>query len=904
MRPVRFIQGTFLSSRFGRRIFLMFCIAAIVPAATVFWMTYRTAVTDAQLASRTAMVSNSKNFALSVFERLETAYQLLERIDADSAPQVESAAYLRPVFSSVVFVEIPLHPSAADTRDLVAVLGSQPDAIASSSRLLVIPPRMAGGKPSVVLLRPLTEDAGRTRTALVGTLRPSFLWGLTGESGSNGQMCVHADGQRLFCDGNSLRRAGTTVEAEWSLFLKPRFGAPAWLFVTTVDGAPILKGYSRYLALVAVGVLLLVLLLSSIQIRRVLVPMESLLSRIRSLGQGQTPIEDHAVDDEFGALTHTFNDMGRRIGLQMETLRMLSEVDRLILERVPLTAVVDVVIAAIRNVLGDATIGVILPSAGSAARVEYHLLKRASLATEVGDSPRLAPVCVAGGTLPEISGWLPSAQIGPALQRDGVQRAFLFPVGVSGRNRACVLLGFQPGVEPSAESLTQAGELGERIAVAMAADEREELLIFQARHDPLTKLPNRLAAFEALSTSVQRAKAAGDMFAAVFIDLDRFKSINDGLGHALGDKVLVRAGERITQHLRSCDFVARFGGDEFFLILQRISSPQHAVQVMEKIARAFSAPLTGGGDVELFVDFSAGIALYPRDGNDADALIQNSDVAMYRAKKSGGGRIEFFDETMGSEAQVRVQLENDLRAAIKAGELRVHYQPRVDSRDGRIVAVEALARWTHPAKGVIPPTVFIPVAEECGLIESLGAFVLDASCRQLAQWKRQGIDLALIAVNVSTQQLRSGKFVEVVRNSIESHGIGWHELEIEVTESLLIHDSGNVAAQLRELRRRGVTVAIDDFGTGYSSLAYLSKLPIDTLKIDRAFMAEVETDKAALAVIRAIIVMAHALGKTIVAEGVESMAQVEMLGGWGCHIIQGFVYYPPQTPEALSVALA
>ncbi len=868
----------------------MFCIAAVVPAILMFWMTYGTAVDDARNAHQAAMRSNSKNFALSVFERLETAYHVLERAKSDVSPSDGSHPSLSVFFTDVRLIE----PREPDRTAGAAI--ADPDMAAGAARLAVLPAEQAGGHARIVLLRPVTVEGGSK--LLAGTLRPRFLWGNADEFALDGSICVRAGTQRLFCGGDIARAsAAGETQAEWALFLKPRFGVPAWTFVTTAEEPPMLEGYPRVLALIAVCVLLLVMLLSSIQIRRILVPLEALLARIQSIGHIRQPAAYATSSDEFDTLTQTFDDMGQRIGLQMETLRTLSEVDRLILERVPVSAVVEVVIAGIRDTVADATVSVLLPGAKATDAPLNFVRARTAQGTERGDGTSLA--AVSETWIPATQkGWLSDAEIGAALRRDGVVRAFAFPVGRTGQAQPWVVLGFPPGVSPTDESLMQAGELAERIAVAIAADDRENLLVFQARHDALTGLPNRLAAFEALQSAVTRAEQSGNGFAVAFIDLDRFKSINDGLGHAHGDAILIQTGQRIMQYVRAGDFVARFGGDEFFLILQRISSADDALRVMDKIAAGFTAPLRSE-EVEIFLQFSAGVAFYPGDGGDAEALTQNSDVAMYRAKKSGGDRIEFFDKAMGKEAVLRVQLESDLRLAVRNETLHVHYQPRVDSRNGRIVGVEALARWTDPVSGCIPPTTFIGLAEECGLIDDLGAVVLNTACRQMAAWQRAGLDVPLLAVNVSSHQLRSGKFLEIVRDAVQESGIAWRDLEIEVTESLLIHDSGSVGSQLRGLRELGVTVAIDDFGTGYSSLAYLSKLPTDTLKIDRAFMADIESDPTSVAVVRSIIAMAQALDKKIVAEGVESTGQVELLTAWGCHIIQGFVYYKPMAPEEL-----
>jgi diguanylate cyclase (GGDEF)-like protein len=606
------------------------------------------------------------------------------------------------------------------------------------------------------------------------------------------------------------------------------------------------------------------------------------------------------MDDEFETLTRTFDDMESRIRRQMDTLRTLSEIDRLILQRVPASAVVEVVLARIQELTGAEGIGMSLQGVDPQMPRQHFLCLRGRRRVEtrrvLQDPMHEAAYAIEPGR------WIPMHEVGDGFRRHGVRQVLAFALGHRDQSRAWIALACDAGSEPGEQLLLEVRELAERVAVALAVEEHENLLLFQARHDPLTGLANRLAALEALARAIDSAKATGERFAAVFIDLDRFKSINDGLGHAQGDLILVQAGERIRQGIGPDSFLARFGGDEFFVILRNLHAPSDAERIIAGLAAAFEAPLAAGG-TELVVGFSAGLAMYPEHAVHAQELIHKSDLAMYRAKKSGGGRMEFFDAGMDESALTRVQLENDLRVAIRAGQIEVHYQPRVDSRTGRIVGTEALARWTHPARGRIAPDTFIGVAEESGLIEELGGFVLDQACHQLASWKAQGIDPGLMAVNVSSYQLRSGQLAEVVARAVAMSGIEWGDLEIEVTESLLVNDSGVATQQLQAIRDAGATVAIDDFGTGYSSLAYLTRLPTDTLKIDRAFMANLGEDGASVAVVRSIIALARALDKKIVAEGVELAAHVQLLGGLGCHVIQGYVYYPPLEAAALTVEL-
>jgi diguanylate cyclase (GGDEF)-like protein len=898
MHPSLRIEGTFLRSGLARRIFLMFCVAVVLPAATVFWLTYRAAARNAQEVERAAMRAESKHFALTVYERLQSAHAMLERVDASGPQGGMHVPLLEPFFTEVVLLNVPLRAGAVP-RGLAAAMARLP--LLSTTKLLVLPDAV-GSPPRIVLIshRPGGE-------VVAGSLKASFLWGDPEELALRGRICVLAGSQRLSCVGEAAARndGGVVIHDAWDLFLKARFAADSWRFAASRQAEARLAGHLSFLGPLAFGLLLLVLLLSSIEIRRILVPLEALLARIRSVSMTRStePLADSTAKDELGALTQTFGDMERRIHRQMGTLRTLSEVDHLILERIPVALVIDVVISRIQAIVDIAAIGVTTKGAATGVATRHFVRARGYRQTEAGESDALAPLPPEAYVSQAQAGQWQEVVPGPAFERHGARHALLLALGGREESRTWVALGCLPDEAPDEEALAEVRELAERIAVAMALEEHENLLLFQARHDPLTGLPNRLSAIETIAFAIERAEATGRGFATVFIDLDRFKSINDGLGHALGDVILQQAGERIRQGVGAGDFVARFGGDEFFVVLHAIDDPAGAARAATRIAAAFAEPIMAGG-VELVVAFSAGIALYPGHGMDSLELIHNADVAMYRGKKAGGGRVEFFEEEMNDVALTRVQLENDLRLAIRSGQLGVHYQPRVDSRDGRMVGAEALARWTHPDRGSISPEVFIALAEECGLIEELGAFVLNEACRQLGRWKRLGLQLPLIAVNVSSHQLRSGNLASVVAAAVQAGGIGCDELEIEVTESLLVNDAGTAVQQLQTIRGMGTTVAIDDFGTGYSSLAYLTRLPVDTLKIDRSFLVELDSPHASDAVIRSIIALAQALDKKIVAEGVESMEQVAMLKGWGCHIIQGYVYHRPLTPEAMAMALA
>ena len=434
------------------------------------------------------------------------------------------------------------------------------------------------------------------------------------------------------------------------------------------------------------------------------------------------------------------------------------------------------------------------------------------------------------------------------------------------------------------------------ISERKAAEARIEHL---AHHDSLTGLFNRYNLEIRLSQALSSARREGNELAVMFIDLDRFKVINDTLGHHIGDLLLVEVAQRLQHCVRESDIVARLGGDEFVVVLTGLDNPEDASSAGAKILHALSQPYDIEGD-RLHTSPSIGISVYPGDGPDASTLMKNADTAMYHAKEQGRNNMQYFTAALNAAAGERMSLERELRLATEQGQFELHYQPQVATGappDARPCAVEALLRWHHPQRGQISPARFIPIAEETGLIETIGAWVLDEACRSFAQWKAAGIGPRRVAVNLSAHQLRSPALVERVEAVMRRHGLTDGELELEITESVAMDDPAAAIEKLQALRRLGVTLAIDDFGTGYSSLAYLKRLPIQILKLDREFVRDIETDPNDAAISAATLTLAHSLGLEVVAEGVETAAQRDFLAAHGCDKLQGYLFGRPQPAE-------
>ncbi len=434
-----------------------------------------------------------------------------------------------------------------------------------------------------------------------------------------------------------------------------------------------------------------------------------------------------------------------------------------------------------------------------------------------------------------------------------------------------------------------------QVAAAIEHRQLAEQLAWQAHHDALTGLPNRQLFQDRLHQALAQAGRQQRPLAVVYLDVDRFKHINDTLGHSTGDALLRQAAARLQACVRASDTVARLGGDEFTLLLTDLAEPADAMRVARKVIEAMHEPLVVG-ERELFVTVSLGISLFPDDAESAESLMVNADVAMYRAKELGRDNVQWFDADMNLLARERMELEGHLRHALQAGELSLAYQPQCDAA-GAVIGFEALMRWQHPTLGAIPPARFIPLAEDSGLIVPMGEWALLQACAQAAEWRRRGHAGLRMSVNVSAAQFKRPDWVATVRRALADTGLAPEALELEITESLLLQSGKTTSANLFELRRLGVGIAIDDFGTGYSSLSYLHRLPITTLKIDQSFVREIGIAPADghedAPIIRTIIALAHNLGLSVIAEGVETPAQRDLLVALGCEGLQGYLLHAP-----------
>jgi diguanylate cyclase (GGDEF)-like protein len=452
-------------------------------------------------------------------------------------------------------------------------------------------------------------------------------------------------------------------------------------------------------------------------------------------------------------------------------------------------------------------------------------------------------------------------------------------------------------------TFTAAGSAPARVrgvTIDVTAQKMSEQRLYEVTHfDPLTRLPNRFTLLDRIDQALALAARTGGWVAAILIDLDQFKTINDSLGHDVGDRTICGVADRLRAALRPSDFLARLGGDEFVLIVEEFGNNAHEIErLVERISRSFDMPVVIDGR-ELYVGFSMGISLFPEDASDLDSLRRHADTALHRAKAAGRNCWRFFDESMSRQVTRRLEIETAMRRAVEREEFQLVFQPQQSLQTGRIVGVETLLRWQRGDGGPVAPPEFLPLAEEDGQIVPLGAWILQSSCAQAVRWRAQhDMDLRL-AVNVAARQIHSADFVAQVQRTLDTTGLPPHRLELELTESSIIGDIHDTVCKLQQLKALGIEVAIDDFGTGYSSLAYLKDLPIDRLKIDQSFIRNIPASPDSCAIVRTIIVMAKTLGLAVIAEGVETQAQVDFLRDEGCGEIQGYFLSRPLPADAL-----
>lgn len=917
-------RSSTLQSRVGKRVLALVLVAALLPLG-VLVVLLESEVRELLIDQGNRRVAAAaKTYAVGVFDRLLVARETAKYAEH---PATGPAAPLAGRYFSALVLARP----GAQSRVLIGAPDPELVQWAATATLagLKTPSLLHRAGDGRIFMATRGMDPA---AVLAGALNPAFLWGEEDEVPAGMTPCViGADKvEPLFCPSGLhggllasmdlgrgqaklakvVRRGdGKTFRGiMWPMFMQNEFGLGDWYFTVLAEEGELfgtLHAFWRAFILVVALALLMSFWLSMRQIDGILTPLNQLTARTRAIAAREFDRRiDVASGDEFEELGAALNTMSDELGRQFELADTYAYIDRQILARGELRNVLAEALDRLSRLCSspriaalifdreaaDSVLALALPpqDAGpqQAERVELDDASRAAIG-----AVRDAVVVAADAVPPCLAAMLP-----------GVQRRTLLQPILWG-DFACGILALEApeGRDFDAGERRFIAGFADRIAVAASANWRDAKLFFQAHHDALTRLPNRLLFNDRLQREITRGDREEVRMAVLFVDLDHFKTVNDTQGHVAGDELLCVAAERIRHAVRESDTVARYGGDEFAVLLAGLHDHQNALRVAEKIIGALSVPFSVAGQ-DSFLSASVGISVYPHDGLDAETLLRNADLAMYRAKAAGRRQCLFFEERMNAEAVARFALDRELHHAVARREFELHFQPQISSATGKVVAAEALIRWHHPARGLVAPGYFIPAAEASGIILDIGRLALEEACVKLRRWNADGLILDRLSINVSARQLARHDFIDLVQAGIAGDGKPL-SIELEITESVLLEDTAQLVSGLTRLAEMGCSIALDDFGTGFSSLSYLKRLPVHCVKIDREFVMDLDRGVESHAFVEAIVKMSHALGKRVVAEGVETASQAAILRGLGCDYLQGY-YFSRPVPEAAFVAFA
>jgi diguanylate cyclase (GGDEF)-like protein len=945
-----------LRSRFGRRLLLLFVGSTVLPTAVVATLSYRQVTRYLVTQNETSLHQASKAFGAAIFERLlmldatlkniSTAPALaaaVRRQSPDPAPKLDPSAARR--FTALEFVG-----SGGRRVPLIGTLTNLPNLGPRDSADLVEGlPLLAvrygdRGATRTFMLRRVAPGPGRIEGLLVGEIDADYLWATSDQSliSSGTILTVRDDSahvlmtsvagsqsvlQSLGLDARSDADSPPTpqpepyVSSEWPILLDEVFSAPTWTLMLGRSQADVLGPVRRFTDTMLVIVLIstsLVLVLSVHRIRRSLAPLRELQEGTRRIA-GRDFGSRVAIRsrDEFEELGASFNAMAAQLDRQFQALATAAEIDRAVLSATSAGEIVGTLLDRLPDVYPCAAVSVTLMTPDGAkslptmardclrgSRSQVRVDLRADDVQELLDGPGSSIV------LPTATGHLPP-YLAP-LAEPG-RAYFVLPLRYQNQLVGVIAVAERSEATTEMDARVQLRRLADQAAVALANARMLEQVRTLAYYDSLTGLPNRLSYKERLARALEEANRLGSLVAAFFIDLDHFSRINDTLGHEAGDQLLQQVASRLRASCREREDevasardaldpeVARLGGDEFTVIMPGLEDPEDAAKLARRILSSLAHPFRLRGQ-EIFVNASIGIAVHPYDGKDIETLLMHADTAMYKAKEQGGSSYQTYSRSMNATALQRFTLENALRRALEREEFEVHYQPIVDVKTGAPAAAEALVRWRHPDLGLLLPSEFIPLAEENGLIVPMGEWVMRQACTQNLAWQRAGLAPMRVVVNLSSRQLTRG-LIESVGRMLRETGLDPRWLGLELTETALMNHQKEGTDTLHALRAMGLHLSVDDFGTGYSSFSYLKHLPLDTLKIDRAFIRDITSDPDDAAISTAIIALGHALGLSVTAEGVETEDQMQLLRKQGCDQMQGYFFSRPLPADGMAELL-
>jgi diguanylate cyclase (GGDEF)-like protein len=923
---------TAFTSRMGRRIACVLVLCAAVPVVLFAIAAAREANSAGASFDEHRMAGVGSWYADLIRSRIGVAQTIVETFTVGDVG-TDSAQLRRQITNSRAFKSVVLVNHDGVLADGETTLRPNPaQALALEAGQTVLMPVTLGGQLTGTFMVRLVNSGGTGKLAYF-EIAPDWLWKDVKELPGTSIVVVDADGKVLHSSrsvaGDSdhmfaehitlLGERGASLDnlswqdggVEWRGVLKhiplvnERVTTVPWGVVTYNQEVPFFVRSRNIWALFPfiLGLLVVCGLIGARYLAR------GYLASLRELRVGLPGLQARRFEplpllgvDEPRELIANFNKSAANLQEQFQALETLGEIDKLLLGSADLEQVLEGILARVQTVTRCHCVGITLRDADAPGRGRVYLaganlMDLPVTRVELDDDMLTTLMAETRGLTVARCEETRHSFLRP-LKEFGAEFFWVWPVNVSERVEAILAVGYREAPAADPHLARSGSQFAERLAVALSKSARDERLYRQAHYDPLTSLPNRILFRDRLAQEIANATAGLSRGALLYIDLDHFKRVNDSVGHSAGDQLLTIVAQRLRSCVKEGDTVARLAGDEFTVILRNVVDPSAARTVGERIIETLQLPVNIGGR-DHFVCASIGITLFPDDGSIIDDVMRNADTAMYRAKDMGRGCTMFFDPHMNVKATIPT--ETGLHRALRRREFSLFYQPQFAVSNGALTGVEALLRWQTARDGMRQPSEFVPAAEESGLIIDIGGWVLDAACAQLASWRDQNIAPPRLALNVSAQQLKHSEFPKLVRRALDKYGLAPALLELELTESVFADDAAG--ATLERLHQLGVHLALDDFGTGYSSLSYLRQYPIGTVKIDRTFLEEVPQNPASATLVETIIVMSHALGKRVVAEGIETAEQLEFLRERRCDIAQGFFLARPLSSQVVSELL-
>lgn len=919
-------RDTAFRSKVARRIFALIVLAALLPILAIASLIYLQADAENSRILSEQLRRETKTAAIG-FSYLLDDIEIKLRYLAHVAPASRPAAFEEIRGSHLAayrIIDDPAFGTGAPGEETTIAPDLRRHLDRGKAALAVTGPTAT---PRLEMVMALPERSAGERLLAV-TIAPEVLEIINHDQDSI--LCVLTD-QRIpvLCGGHvpgaalgafDPRDVSTTFQRTvwhaddhvwqagfWRLYTAPRFHLPALTTVWATTEDSVITRPSVFLEVFPPAIALAVLIVTLVSIsliRRLLTPMDRLKEAANDLARGLFHSRVHiASDDEFEDLGNAFNGMARDLENQFTMLGTLAELDRMVLSAQDTQEVIDVLLERMPEISECDAIAVLEIADGSIVKARWRCRD-----PDMQSSPPDFGATVQVADLQALQ------QCGDHLSIDnperhglarpffaiGMTRVVCLPINRQAGTGSVICLGYARAAAATETVISRARSLADRAAVALSNAEWEEKLYHQAHYDALTELPNRQLFISRLDEALAQAQRQDTCVGLLFVDVDRFKTLNDSLGHHAGDQYLVQAARTMIGCIGAECTLARLGGDEFTVIVPVPSTPQAAMEATQSIAERLRKCLTAPvvvNDQRVALSASIGVAIYPTDATSRIELIRCADQAMYHSKELGRNGWSYYSREINASALERLELAAELEGAIARGELQLYLQPQLDCRTEELCGAEVLLRWRHPRLGIVPPGKFIPVAEQMGLIVPIGIWVVEQACRLLQQWRSGGMDALRLAVNISPVQLRHPEHVELLCRTLGNYAAHAGMLELEVTESTCVDDLQAATRIFRRLKECGVSISIDDFGTGYSSMSYLRHFSIDTIKIDQAFVRGLPEDEFNRSFAAAIVTMAHSLGCTVVAEGVETEAQLHYLRGLGCEKAQGYFIARPMTIE-------